>query len=350
MRFYTRSHKHYCGVDLHTRKMYLCVVDSSGEVLLHRNLTASPKAFLDAVAPFRDDLVIGCECMHCWYWLADLCNRESIHFVLGHAYYMKAVHGGKSKNDRIDSEKIARLLRGNVMPLAYVYPREMRETRDLLRRRSHFVRKRTELLAHLQGLSHQNNLPVFDGRITGSKKRQEFLQRFEVSQSLHRSAKADQELIDHYEELIPGLERFIENEIKDDAVSGYYLLRSIPGIGKILAMTILYEIHSIERFPTCRKFASYARLVRCQHSSNGKITGQGNRKMGSVHLKWAFSEAAALFLRSNPRGKKLMAQIEKKSGKGAALSILAHKLGRTTYYMLRRKQLFDADDFYRGVA
>jgi transposase len=330
--------------------MYVCLIDASGEVLLHRNLTASPKAFLDAVSPHREDLVVGCECMHCWYWLADLCERESIPFVLGHAYYMRAIHGAKSKNDRIDSEKIARLLRGNLLPLAYVYPRSMRETRDLLRRRTHFVHKRTELLAHLHGLSHQNNLPAFDGRITGSAKREEFLLRFEVSPPLERSAKADQELIDHYEELIPSLERFIEKEVKEDALNGYYLLRSIPGIGKIIAMTILYEIHTIDRFPTCRKFTSYARLVRCQHSSNGKITGQGNRKMGSPHLKWAFSEAAALFLRNNQRGKELMAKIEKKHGTGAALSILAHKLGRTTYHMLRRNRPFDPDLFYRSAA
>jgi transposase len=293
MRFYTRSHQHYCGIDLHTRKMYICIVDSSGEIVLHRNLTASPVAFLSAIAPFREDLVVACECMHCWYWLADLCHRESIPFVLGHAYYMKAIHGGKAKNDRIDSEKIARLLRGNLLPLAYVYPREMRETRDLLRRRTHFVRKRTELLAHLHGLSHQNNLPPFDGRITGSAKRQEFLRRFEVSPVLERSAEADQELIEHYETLIPSLERFIEKEVKEDAVNGYDLLRSIPGIGKILAMTILYEIHTIDRFPTCRRFASYARLVRCQHSSNGKITGQGNSKMGSCRRR---SQSAASWL------------------------------------------------------
>jgi transposase len=226
----------------------------------------------------------------------------------------------------------------------------MRETRDLLRRRTHFVRKRTELLAHLQGLSHQHNLPIFDGRITGSAKRQEFLRRFETSAALERSAQADQELIEHYEALIPALERFIEKEVKEDAVQGYYLLRSIPGIGKILAMTILYEIHTIDRFPTCRRFASYARLVRCQHSSNGKITGQGNSKTGSPHLKWAYSEAAALFLRNNQRGKELLARIEKKHGKGAALSILAHKLGRTTYYMLRRNRPFDPDLFYRSAS
>jgi len=350
MQFYTQSHRFYCGVDLHTRKMYLCILNSEGENVFHRNLKASPKAFLKAVSPFREDLVVCCECMHCWYWLADLCYEEGIPFVLGHAFYMKAIYGAKSKNDRLDSERIARLLRGGVIPMSYVYPHEMRATRDLLRRRSHFVRKRTELFAHLQGLSSQNNLPEFAGRITSASNREEFLERFEVCPSLDRSAQADQGLIEHYNRMIPDLERFIEKEIKEDAVAGYYLLRSIPGIGRILAMTILYEIHRIDRFQTCRKFASYARLVRCQHSSNGKISGHGKRKMGSMHLKWAFSEASAYFLRGNTRGQELLAQLEKKHGKGAALSILAHKLGRTVYYMLQRNQPFNARLFYRDSA
>ena len=94
MRFYTGQHTHYCGVDLHTKTMFLCVLDARGEVVLERNTLANPKSFLKAVAPFRDGLVVGCECMFTWYWLADLCEQEGISFVLGHALYIKAVHGG----------------------------------------------------------------------------------------------------------------------------------------------------------------------------------------------------------------------------------------------------------------
>ena len=112
MRFYTKAHAYYCGIDLHARWMYLCVLDQQGEVLLHRNLRACPEAFLKAIEPFRQDLVVAVECIFTWYWLADLCAQQSIEFVLGHALYMKAIHGGKAKNDRIDSQKIAVLLRG----------------------------------------------------------------------------------------------------------------------------------------------------------------------------------------------------------------------------------------------
>ncbi len=143
MRFYTSQHAFYCGVDLHARTMYVCVLDQAGEVRLHRNLPCRPDAFLQAIEPFREDLVAGVDCLFCWYWLADLCAAEGLPFVLGHAYYMKAVHGGQSKNDRIDSYKIAALLRGGTFPLAYVYRREMRATRDLLRRRLHFVHKQS---------------------------------------------------------------------------------------------------------------------------------------------------------------------------------------------------------------
>ena len=142
MRFYTQQHQHYCGIDLHARSMYVCILNQAGETLTHRKLPCKPDELLRTLQPYREDLVVGVECLFCWYWVADLCEEQDISFLLGHAYYMKAIHGGKSKNDRIDSHKIAALLRGGNFPLAYVYPRAMRATRDLLRRRLLFARKR----------------------------------------------------------------------------------------------------------------------------------------------------------------------------------------------------------------
>src|SRR5512138_2690925 len=165
MRFYTQQHKHYCGIDLHARMMYLCVLDGNGAVLLSRNIECSPKAFLCTVKSFREDVVVGVECMFTWYWLADLCQKEGIRFVLGHALYMKAIHGGKAKNDKIDSARIAGLLRGGMCPLAHVYPAAMRSTRDLLRRRQYLVRRQSELLAHVQNTNSQWNLPQFTKKL-----------------------------------------------------------------------------------------------------------------------------------------------------------------------------------------
>jgi hypothetical protein len=130
MRFYGEQRRFYCGIDLHASKMYVCVLDEQGNVVLHRNLRTEPEALKRALAPYRASLVVGAECMFSWYWVADWCRQEGIEFVLGHALYMKAIHGGKAKNDRIDSEKIARLLRGGTFPLAHVYPKETRGTRD----------------------------------------------------------------------------------------------------------------------------------------------------------------------------------------------------------------------------
>src|SRR6266516_3491044 len=130
--------------------MYLCILNQAGAIVLHRNMKADPESFLQAIAPFRDQIVVAVECIFTWYRLADLCAREGITFVLGHALYMKAIHGGKAKNDKIDAQKIAVLLRGGMIPQAYVYPQDMRSTRDLLRRRMSLVRKRAELLTHVQ--------------------------------------------------------------------------------------------------------------------------------------------------------------------------------------------------------
>ncbi len=107
MRFYTKQHNYYCGIDLHTNKMYLCVLDREGAICLHRNIRTKPGTFLHMIEPFREDIVVCVECMFTWYWIADLCEAEGIPFVLGHALYMRAIHGGKSKNDKIDSHKIA---------------------------------------------------------------------------------------------------------------------------------------------------------------------------------------------------------------------------------------------------
>ena len=120
--------------------MYVCILDQRGEIVLHRNMKTAPETFLKAIAPYREGTVVAVECMFTWYWLADLCADEGIPFVLGHALSMKAIHGGKAKNDKIDAHKIAVLLRGGMLPQAYVYPAKMRATRDLLRRRMHLAR------------------------------------------------------------------------------------------------------------------------------------------------------------------------------------------------------------------
>ena len=165
MRFYTKQHPFYCGIDLHARTMDICILDQAGETRFHRNMPATPEALLKAIAPSREQIVVAAECMFTWYWLADLCAEHGIPLVLGHARSMKAIHGGKAKNDKIDAQKIAVLLRGGMLPQASVSPAEMRATRDLLRRRMHLARKRGALLAHGQNTNSQYNLPAIGKKI-----------------------------------------------------------------------------------------------------------------------------------------------------------------------------------------
>ena len=345
MRFYTGQHRYYCGIDLHARTMYLCVLDhETGKIVLHRNMRSEPEAFLRAIAPYRDDLVVGAECIFCWYWLADLCADEDIPFVLGHALYMKAIHGGKAKNDKIDAHKIAVLLRGGAFPTAYVYPRGMRATRDLLRRRLLFVRRRSELFSHIRITFHQLNLPAPTGRLREPRARIGLLEAI-GDPIVRANIEADLALAERLDEIIGSLERTIRRQAKLDDPETLRLLKTIPGVGRILALTLLYEIHDIARFARVGDFLSYARLVKSQTASAGRVTGTSGAKIGNAHLKWAYSEAAVLFLQKNPRGQRLIQRLRSKHGKGKALSILAARLGRASYFMLRRSTAFDMDRF-----
>jgi transposase len=344
MRFYTKSHKHYCGIDLHAKKMFICILDGEGEVLLHREIACSPENFLRIVAPYRQDLVVGVECMFAWYWLSNLCRKEKIEFVLGHALYMKAIHGGKAKSDKIDSRKIAGLLRGGTFPIAYEYPPEMRATRDLMRRRNFFVRKRADLMAHIQNTAIQYNLPPLGVDLAYESNRQGIAELF-PDPEVRKIIFVDVAMIDAYDDVLSALEPEIERTARQHNRHALSLLRSIHGVGQILSLVMLYEIHDINRFETVQDFASYCRLVKCSHESAGKKKGTGGAKIGNAHLKWAFSEAAILFLRNNPPAKKLVENLAKIHGKGKALSILAHKLARAIYYMLKNSVPFDRDKF-----
>jgi len=344
MRFYTKQHAFYCGIDLHTNKMYLCILNQNGDTLLHRNIRTEPDIFLQAIKPYRQDIVVCAECMFTWYWLADLCAVKNIPFILGHALYMRAIHGGKSKNDKIDSHKIAALLRGGLIPMAYVYPSRMRSTRDLMRRRNHLMRKRAELLAHIQNTASQYNLQTPLGKISRAKNREGVLERFE-DPAVQMSVAANLDMIETYDQVLALLERGIIKCAKEHDSTSYALLRTIPGVGRIIALNLLYEIEDIRRFPRVQNFASYCRLVKCARESNGKKYGTAGKKIGNAHLRWAFSEAAQLFLKGNEAGRIYYRRISKKHGKGKSLSILAHKLGRAVYFMLKNRQGFDLKKF-----
>ena len=344
MNFYTKQHKYFCGIDLHAKQMYVCILDQLGKVIIHKNIKATPATFTPLIEPYREDLVVAAECMFTWYWLADFCEDENISFVLGHALYMKAIHGGKAKNDRIDSHKIATILRGGMLPQAYVYPRKMRSTRDLLRRRTHLMRKQSELKAHVANTLSQYNLPALGSSLKYKGTREETKTLFK-DQSIQKAIDLDIDLIGYYKKELESVERYIERSAKEHDYHSTMILQSIPGVGRILSMVILYEIHDINRFPSVQDFASYARLVKCKKESAGKIYGSSGNKIGNAHLRWAFAEAIVLMMREIPEVKKRVETLAKKHGKGKAMTILSHKLGRSVYFMLKRKKYFDKERF-----
>jgi hypothetical protein len=181
--------------------MSVCILRQDGEVVLHRHMQASPDALLKAIAPYRDPIVIAVACLFTWYWLADLCAQAGLPFVLGHALSMKAIHGGKAKNDTIDSQNIAVLLRGGMLPQASVSPAALRATRDLLRRRLPLTRKRAALLAHLQHTNSQYNLPEIGKQLAYKAHRDGVAERF-PDPAVQKSVDVDLALIDYDDRLL----------------------------------------------------------------------------------------------------------------------------------------------------
>jgi hypothetical protein len=188
--------------------MYVCILDQAGATLLHRHLTATPEALLKAIAPYREPIVLAAACLFTWYWLADLWAEHGMPCVLGHALSMKAIHGGKAKNDKIEAHTSAVLRRGGRLPQAYVYPAARRATRDLLRRRLHLARKRGELLAPVHNTTSQYTLPALGKTIADKTNRDGVAERL-ADPVVHKSIAVARALIPSYDALWRDVERTI---------------------------------------------------------------------------------------------------------------------------------------------
>ena len=189
-------------------------------------------------------------------------------------------------------------------------------------------------------VNHQQNLPAFPKSISYRANRAGLVEHFPAG-SLQTMIELDRELIDFYDQQIQKLDLYLERHAKLDDPDTFYRLQSIPGVGRILAMTLLYEIHDIQRFPTVGQFLSYARLVKGTNSSAGKYYKPTGAKIGNPHLKWAFSEAISLLKRECPQAKAFAERFEKKHNKARANTLLAIKLGRAVYWMWKRKTAFN---------
>jgi transposase len=307
--------------------MYVGILNQAGEILVHQHMKASPDPWLRTIAPYRDDLVVAVAWIFTWSWLADLCAQEGIPCVLGHARDMKASHGGTAKHDNSDAQTLAVLLRGGMLPQAYVDPADMRATRDFLRRRMHFMRTRAALLTPVQHPNSQDNLPEIGRKIAYKTNRAGGAERV-AAPAGHKSIAVDLALLGHYDELLRDVELSILNAATPHDANTRYLRCTVPGIGELLGLVLLYEMHESQRFPRVQAFASYCRLVQCANASAGKRDGTSGTKIGHASRTWAFAEAAVLFLRANPAGQTYLGRLEKTHGQGQALTVLAHQRAR----------------------
>ncbi len=345
MRFYQGKHAFYGGLDLHGKRLYCCIMNKEQEILVHHPIrNTDTDKLLEVLAPFRHDIVLAAESCYGWYWVADFCADQGIEFILGHALYMKAIHGAKTKNDRVDSKKIALLAQSGMFPLAYVYPRKKRALRDLLRRRLTFVWQRGKLAAHIQTLNTQcNNAPL--KRVRQSKTDRPFIAAKFDDMQVRTSVEADIEAISFLDKIIAKLDWHVKARTREIHRKEVAVLKSIKGVGDTIALTIVLEIDTIDRFPSHREFASYARLVNCPRESGGKRYPAKGRKIGNPYLKRVLSEAAVLMVGYNPRIKQWYDKRVNKHGKGKAYAIVAHKLGRAIFHMLKNGTAFDEDVF-----
>lgn len=338
---------YYCGIDLHARSMYVCIMDRTGNILFHREMRDEFSLLLAALEPYRPQVVVGVESTFNWYWLADGCHQAGIPFYLGHALYLKAIHGAKKKNDRIDSKVITDLLRGNLFPLAYPYPQQMRATRDLLRRRHRYVALRAEAYTHIQNTFSQHAVLELAATEVKKKATRRTIPARLPHPDLSLTVDCDLQVIETLDTLITQLEKHIWQQAKGHDRNALEILTSTPGLGEMLALTILYEIHTIRRFPSPQCLASYARLVKVERTSDGKPVagGHGHNKIGNPHLRWAFGEILVHAPRQSEPIRKTYERLQAKHGPAKTKSILAHKFAVAIYYMLKNGLAFDEQRF-----
>lgn len=344
MEHYKINSTYYCGIDLHARNMYLCVMNKEGDILLHKNMRTESREIKRKLAPFMPDISIGVESTYNYYWLADTCRILKIPFYLGHAYYMKSIHGGKKKNDKIDSRKIADLMRSNHLPKAYSYPEERRATRDLLRRRHRYGRIRSEAYRHIQCTFHQHEKTIIPSAVRDKSERHLLVETFD-DPVLKMMIESDLETIYFLDPKIKQLENTIRKQALTYDRDYLNILQSIPGLGDILSLIILYEIDDINRFPSAQKFCSYSRLVRGSYESAGKRLGQGKAKIGNPWLKYAIADIIIHAERTSPYIAQFYQRLKQRNGDKRAKSIMSHKFGIAIYYMLKNKQVFDEKRF-----
>jgi transposase len=332
---------YYCGVDLHSKSLVFCIIDLSGKRILRRKIDNDFEKFLEIVQPYTESIAIALETTFNWYWFYDSCIDAGLDVFLGHAYYMKSIHVDKKKNDRLDAEKIALLLRAGLLPHAYACLKELRSVRDLARRRNNLVYQRSELLGHTTiSFYQQGVIDITRNTVKGKKNRDNVIDNL-VDDDVRFSAHKNMEVVTALDKAIKDLEFRILEKASVHFPEELKLLQRIPGVGPTIATTILYEVSDIKRFKRRQDFSSYCRLVQPYHLSDGKIISRGNRKCGNAHLKWAFMQIVSNAPAKNKRIGEWYASLKEQHHPLKARAILASQFATSIFYVLRDKKAFD---------
>jgi len=335
----------YAGIDLHANNNYLGVVDVDGKRLFRKKLRNDPAMILNAFDSFRKDVVgVVVESTFNWYWLVDLLMDEGYEVHLANPAAIQRYSGLKHSDDAHDAYWLAELLRLGILPTGYIYPKEQRAVRDLLRKRGHLVRLRTSLILSLQSIVARNcgrKIKAGDIRILSEDR---VVPLLSGNEDLALAGQVSKESIDYLTGKILVVERFIEGkmELRKD----YRYLHTMPGVGRVLGLTIALETGEIGRFAKVGNYSSYCRKVSSRWTSNDKYKGKGNTKNGNKYLSWAFSEAAELARRFYPEVQAYYSRKLQKTNRMVAHTALAHKLARAAYYIMKDEVPFEMDRLF----
>ncbi|MFC1679223.1 IS110 family transposase [Elusimicrobiota bacterium] len=330
----------YAAIDLHSNNNVLVILDERDRIVYERRLPNDLSYILAQLAPYHEDIeAIAVESTFNWYWLIDGLQEAGFTVKLVNTAAVKTYEGLKYAGDEHDARHLAHILRLGVLPTGYIYPKEDRAVRDLLRKRSQMVRHRTAHILSIQNLVSRNRgtgISKGDIRQIDDKAVVEICGGDNPRATALRSNLA---VVRCFDEQVDGLERAVLAQAK--LKPAFKLLLSADGIGKILGLTIMYEAGTMDRFTKVGKFASYARCVGSSRWSNGKKKGEGNRKNGNKYLAWAFVEAAHFAIRYNERIRRYYQRKRAKTNGAVATKAVAHKLARACYHVLKDQVPFD---------
>jgi len=326
--------KLYAGIDLHSSNSHLAIMDETGKRIYYRKLANNAADIIRTLSLYKDAIIgIVIESTYNWYWLVDALMEVEYKVHLANPSAIQKYEGLKHADDRHDAFWLAEMLRLGILPTGYIYPKDIRPIRDLLRKRGHLVRLRTSLILSLQNIITRNcgvDIRCNDIKLLKEDKVHPFL---EDNEDLALAGQVSKETIDYMTRKIRAIETFVEKKIK--LSEPYIHLLSVFGIGKILALTIMLETGPIDRFIKVGNYVSYCRKVSSKWTSNGKAKGKGNKKNGNKYLAWAFSEAAEFARRYHQEARAYFNRKTKKTNFMSSHYALAHKLARPAYNVMR---------------